>query len=240
MKNLTNEIAQSATNFTAGTYAVTDTIKLTSNLVIPDDVTLIFQGGKFEVAEGCEENITITGSHTCLVAPITTIFGENITVNGTWSIDRAYPQWFASENVSDWSLPINKAIKMKGAGEVFLRNGIYGVKSPIYMNKGIQLIGENIQSMNDNYQDDKLCTRIMPIGRSVGEVFGDNNNPNYMLYINTEPADINVETKDSAYSPYIDQATMVKNIRFVNMQKKGNSYYYTNQKMRVSERWCDI
>lgn len=39
MKNLTKEIAQSATAFTAGTYAVTETIKLTSNLVIPDDIT---------------------------------------------------------------------------------------------------------------------------------------------------------------------------------------------------------
>ena len=128
MTKLTNEIANSTNGLSSGTYVVEDTITLLHDLTIPNDVTLIFQGGKFEtnVASG----ITISGSNTHLEAPICTIFGKGVKVEGSWDIDRAYPQWFDGDRdinnneIIDYSPLINKAITMKHSGEVFLKSGI--------------------------------------------------------------------------------------------------------------------
>ena len=130
--------------FYAGTtYVVEENVTFSLSVVIPENVTLIFQGGKFVVADDCTEEITIIGTNTRLEAPICNIFGKGINVTGSWDIERAYPQWFEIEReiistehimvdsdgndifenfrYDDWSAPINKAIKMKQIGEVFLK-----------------------------------------------------------------------------------------------------------------------
>ena len=61
-----------------------------------------------------------------LQAPISRVFDGTEFV-GHWDMDRAYPQWFADADCDDWSEPINKAIDLKGSGEVFLPAGIYYV-----------------------------------------------------------------------------------------------------------------
>lgn len=53
---------------------------------------MIFAGGKISGTG------TLTGDNTRLIAPITQIFGEDITVDGIWEMDRAYPQWFGARN----------------------------------------------------------------------------------------------------------------------------------------------
>ena len=192
--------------FNAGTtYIVEENVVFSLSVIIPENVTLIFQGGKFVVAEDCMEEITITGSNTRLEAPVCTIFGKGINVVGSWDIDRAYPQWFEIEKevisteyiktdsegnniyenfcYDDWSTPINKAIKMKQIGEVFLKNSDYSIASPIIMNCRIQLVGESSQwgdakkvlqkvvNEETNEVEDKEvyesiygCTRFFPIG----------------------------------------------------------------------------
>ena len=120
------------------TYNITTDITLESDTVIPDNVTLIFQGGKIL----SNTPLTLTGQRTRIVAPICQIFGEDIEVDGSWDIDRAYPQWFGYATYQtpvDYLPPatcrdagpaINKAIKMKQMGEVFLPKGIYVIATP--------------------------------------------------------------------------------------------------------------
>ena len=107
---------------------------------------LVFQGNGM-IEAGC----TLVGNDTVLVAPIAKIFGDGVAVEGSWKIDRAYPQWFYDDSSmtdaekllnADWSGAINSAILMKRTGEVFIPRGDYYVKSPINVRVGINLIGE--------------------------------------------------------------------------------------------------
>ncbi|MBD5315699.1 MAG: hypothetical protein HDS08_06025 [Bacteroides sp.] len=75
-------------------------------------------------------------------APAIQIFDEEIQITGNWHMDRAYPQWFAPENCTNWATPIHKAIAMKRTGEVFLQRGLYKIKRSIHIPYGIQLVGE--------------------------------------------------------------------------------------------------
>ena len=223
MTKLSNEIINSTNGLSSGTYVVEDTITLSHDLTIPEDVTLIFQGGKFVVADDCTEEITIIGTNTRLEAPICTIFGKGINVAGTWNIDRAYPQWFdvgnkieytvydednnpVTEYFYDWSTPINKAINMKHSGEVFLKSGIYGISNSIKISKGIQLMGENSQLISDT--DNSDATTIKP---NSDKNFEDG----YMIHINTPYIYDYNEDRYNNFQ-YIDQSTLIKNICFTN------------------------
>lgn len=215
MIKLTTEIINSTTGLSSGTYVVEDTIELSQDLTIPEDVTLIFQGGKFETTD--ESELTISGSNTRLIAPICTIFGKGINVTGSWDIDRAYPQWFEIEKYinscdspipyDDWSTPINNAIKMKQVGEVFLKNGDYGIAEPIIMSKGIKLLGENTQVIDN---EGNGCTEIFPIAEGTNKFTEE-----YMLYVNSHNVSTNFQ--------YIDRSTIICGIRFTDWHKKISS-----------------
>lgn len=204
MIQLTNTIINSSIGLSSGTYVVEDTITLSQDLTIPEDVTLVFQGGKFTVAEGCTEEITIYGSNTRLEAPICTIFGKGINMEGSWDIDRAYPQWFDGDRdinnneIIDYSPLINKAITMKKSGEVFLKAGTYNIHNSIIMGAGITLCGERGQG-NDN------STEITLNGF----------NGNYVAYVNSK-TDINQNGKviEEAIVNHIGQNTILKNLVF--------------------------
>lgn len=83
------------------TQIITSDILLNEGGYIGENVTLIFQGGMIKINPNLQLQqpsltITITGQHTKIIAPITQIFGDSINVDGTWDIDRAYPQWFGA------------------------------------------------------------------------------------------------------------------------------------------------
>ena len=248
--------------FNAGTtYIVEENVVFSLSVVIPENVTLIFQGGKFVVAEDCTEEITISGTNTHLEAPICTIFGKGINIVGSWDIDRAYPQWFEIEKevvstehimidsegnniyedfpYDDWSTPINKAIKMKQVGEIFLRNGDYSIASPIIMNCRTQLVGEcsqwgdtkkvikkvlneetNEEEDKDVYESIYGCARIFPVGE--GESLYSHE---YLLYVNAE-----TDTKSPVSGmQYIDQSTLIKNICFTDWINKNEFTQHTQK-----------
>lgn len=84
------------------TYVVVPTITgtdknsdvvINGHITLAHNTTLIFAGGKISGTG------TLTGDNTRLIAPITQIFGEDITVDGIWEMDRAYPQWFGQETI---------------------------------------------------------------------------------------------------------------------------------------------
>lgn len=200
----------------AGTYSVEQVLSLGLDVTIENGVTLIFNGGRINASGGSP--IQITGHSTKIVAPIYEIIGAGISIEGTWDIDdRAYPQWFEPESLTkdgqpDSSGPISKALKMKRTGEVFLKSGIYYLTSPIIIKRGVQLVGENSQARPSESE----TTIIRPAGK-VGE---EKYSHDYMLYINSAPND---NGTDQEYFQYIDQATLLKGIRFENTQRHNGA-----------------
>ncbi len=170
------------------TYILTNTIVLTTDLALPENITLIFKGGKFT----SETEIKIKGNNTALVAPITPIFGTKVTPTGKWNIDKAYPQWFepttflsttcfdknatvpntpaewkpATENKIDMADSIQKAINMKESGTVYLIAGSYYITKPIFIPWGITLEGPYSHSYAFNNNNELISATIFPAFKS--------------------------------------------------------------------------
>lgn len=60
-------------------------------LIIPEGCTLDFQGGSFS-------NGTIVGNRTIIQDTLSKIFGLDITIQGTFNLDFARPEWFGAIN----------------------------------------------------------------------------------------------------------------------------------------------
>lgn len=201
-------------------------IVINNHVTLAHGTTLIFAGGKI-TGTG-----TLTGDYTRLVAPITQIFGKDITVDGIWEMDRAYPQWFgarndisnsefwylretckaAGENQPDaatskrkieearnnalkqleaWNVDssdaINKAMKLKHAGEVFLPKGEYAICKTLKVPYGIVLRGE-LADYRLNVGDTQLPAGDYPLG---GNSTPDNLSSYYKLGTVIRPLNTN-------------------------------------------------
>jgi len=190
------------------TQIIAQDITLTSDERVGLNVTLIFQGGKI-LGTG-----NLTGNHTKIIAPACQIFSSGVTVDGTWDIDCAYPQWFGAEakdksvfsdntangweSSTDCSDAINKAIKMKGVGEVFLPCGYYKISNPIIIPIGIQLNGvKGMSLLTDSLLNDSPSRNAREYGDDMamydGTILVADNFINhlsgaetYMVYVNTK------------------------------------------------------
>ena len=228
------------------TYNITTDITLESDTVIPDNVTLIFQGGKIL----SNTPLTLTGQRTRIVAPICQIFGEDIEVDGSWDIDRAYPQWFGYATYQtpvDYLPPatcrdagpaINKAIKMKQMGEVFLPKGIYVIATPVYTQLGIQLIGEKGMDPNSDHPQGttlKLRGTVLQTWKSnQTDALKDSDNV-FMVYINTIPDSTNSITGSTGYKA--GQITTIENMCLYN-RICHSSYIGTEQQVQQQTTAC--
>ena len=196
---------------------------------VPNNVTLIFQGGKITSSQSCR----IVGANTRIIAPIAPIFGDNIEATGSWVIDRAYPQWFGftpltgltnymNDSAPDAGVPINKAIQMKKSGEVFLPKGFYPIQTPIIMYVGIKLVGEFGMGVVE-YDYMHYGTVLQSWKNDQTTPLTDSSN-RYMLYFNSLP-DLDPNTG----KPYIrligpndgsgfkaGQVSEIRNITFYN------------------------
>lgn len=61
-------------------------------VTIPDNCVLQFNGGSIS-------NGTLNGSNTNIIAPIVRIFGDDLTIDGTWRNSEAYPEWYGSDGL---------------------------------------------------------------------------------------------------------------------------------------------
>lgn len=87
-------------------YIIQYDYTMTENITIPENCILKFVGGSIS-------NGTITGQNTCISAELVKIFDTDITLNGTWNIEDAYPEWFGAitdDDSFDCSVPINAVI----------------------------------------------------------------------------------------------------------------------------------
>jgi len=91
------------------TYVVSKDCTISTNLVLPDRISLIFKGGKITVTG------TLTGTRTSIVAPISEIFitSDVTSIDGTWDIDQAYPR-FISCPIRKLKPIVNKVTPLRG------------------------------------------------------------------------------------------------------------------------------
>lgn len=146
------------------TYIVSSIHIVNTTILLASNVTLIFVGGKIT------GNGTLEGNNTVLVAPISQIFSADLNIIGSWIMERAYPQWFGAVagSMDDCSDAINKAIKMKLTGEVFIPRGRYLIRNILHVKYGIQLVGE---SGMENKSERELGTFLV----------ADMNNPSLLV-----------------------------------------------------------
>lgn len=204
------------------TYVITQDIVLTASETIASDVTLIFQGGKIT----SKSAVTLTGNHTKIVAPLGRIFDDNISITGSWDIDRAYPQWFGAvtydsfqnyntaTSVNDAGKAINKAITMKQRGEVFLTKGIYIIATPIILTDGIQLVGE--RGMEPQTNGNFYEGTILQSWKDKSSTITDNNDK-FMIYVNANSNKQRI-TKGDFLS---GQITAIQNVELYNFIPSG-------------------
>lgn len=161
--------------------------------------------------KGIEGVGTIMGQETTLSAPIKPIFGKDVKITGKWKIDRAFPQWFASDNTPNWAQAINRAIAMKGSGEVFLPRGIYTMSTTIHVPFGIKLTGEAGRPEQDKRLNHD-CTIIKP---SQGETHFDGG---YMMTVNVKHGAGETITQEQAQweTAFPIAGTEVSNLYFLN------------------------
>ena len=65
------------------TYVVTTTKTLTSNVILSENITLIFAGGKI-ASNASNTTRILKGNNTHIIAPISLIFEKEIQLDGSW------------------------------------------------------------------------------------------------------------------------------------------------------------
>lgn len=194
------------------TYVVTTNKTLSTNITLAENITLIFAGGRI-----LGSGKTLTGNNTFLIAPITQIFGSDLNIDGSWIMDRAYPQWFGANNKAtsttstslDSATAINKAIILKRVGEVFIPRGEYVIGSSIILKHGIILCGEKARAstqLNQQNTSVNMGTVIRPLNN--GNFTGS-----FMILVNTLGSDPASATWVESYP---DTHTAIKDIYFSN------------------------
>lgn len=186
------------------TYVVTTTKTLTSNVILSENITLIFAGGKI-ASNASNTTRILKGNNTHIIAPISLIFEKEIQLDGSWIMDRAYPQWFGAKNNdenTDSSDAINKAIQFKRVGEVFLPRGQYYINKTINVKVGIILRGEKAytyKDTNNTSQNDYLNqgTIISPRPNSGLSFSG-----NFLVKVNVSGDNPENGTWEYAYTEY--------------------------------------
>ena len=221
------------------TYIIDNDIILTEDLLLPENITLIFQGGMFK----SESEVKVIGNNTALIAPIAPIFGINVSVPGSWLIDCAYPQWFETTTFKftthcsdttnipytrypeDMADSIQKAINMKSSGCVCLIGGDYYITKPLFIPWGISLEGPCAQEYATSTAGRPLAATIYPAVKDLAtEHFScsengdlDGRDPynvfpsDYLIYINSTE---NKEEIDG--NTYSDPFIAIKGITFIN------------------------
>ena len=91
-------------------YVIHDDFILSSNVTIPSNCVLKFDGGSIS-GNGTGKD-TISGANTGIDAGLVKIFNTNITLAGTWNVAEAYPEWFGAvkNTANDSRVAIQKCL----------------------------------------------------------------------------------------------------------------------------------
>jgi len=91
MMNGVNTLTQSMINTPNTIYTIQDDFVLATNITIPANCVLKFEGGSISGA------YTLKGTETFIDANMMQIFGPSVTLAGTWRNNEAYPEWFGAK-----------------------------------------------------------------------------------------------------------------------------------------------
>lgn len=171
---------------------------------------------------------TLTGAFSHIEAPVAQIFGSSLNVNGNWSADRVYPQWFAIPDTDDWSEPINKAVNFMRCGEVFLPRGLYPIKHTINIKTGIHLIGASGNKIG-GYPDADASINFCSVIQATGNISGFSSR--FMITLNAQAGKMPGASWDSTYP---SQGTSIKNLSLSNSPMPFTYYGYTDIPEKVA------
>ena len=143
-------------------YVILYNFTLTSNVTIPADCILEFDGGSISGA------YTLTGTNTGIRAELVKIFNTDVTLAGTWNIINVYPEWFGATGINDDYVAIQKAL-MLGANHtvVFSRGRTYKMSYRAEVFSNTELIIDGVIE-NINYGGFALFSTIVEHGGYTG------------------------------------------------------------------------
>lgn len=102
-----NTLTQSMINQPNTIYIIQYDYELEEDITIPENCLLEFDGGSISGA------FTVTGQNTGINAGLIKIFSTNITLDGSWNVSEAYPEWFGAkgDGITDDTNTIQRTIE---------------------------------------------------------------------------------------------------------------------------------
>jgi len=138
--NGSNTLTQQMLNSANTYYVIQSDYVLNSNITIPSNCALVFEGGSIT---GKGDKAVLTGFNTVLRADPVKIF-EGVSFKGTFAAECTYAEWFFDyKDSKDSYVPITKAIELArcGIGRVKLLKRKYSISNTITLYNDLILEG---------------------------------------------------------------------------------------------------
>ena len=142
-------------------YVIKDSYMINKSFRLPKNCTLIFQGGKI-TGSGVLE-----GNTTYIEASPTKIFGDDLSVAGSWTMKNAYCEWFGGHVANDDNaIPFQKCIDAFNI--LTLNVGVYKIKRTINVTND----GCIISGVSRNHTE---IQKLSPSKESINAIFNISN-----------------------------------------------------------------
>ena len=177
-------------------YVIKYDYELEENITIPEGCILEFDGGSINGA------YTVTGTNTVIEAGLIKIFDVNVTLEGTWYVEAAYPEWFGAISditTADCAPAINKALRFSILGrfhkEVKFQGKRYYCKTHV-----------KIEIPSDYYISGNGHTTLVASGDTMDYLFGRDGSdssdaPGVRIRLSNITFDANYRCKYAVYMP---------------------------------------
>lgn len=150
-----NTLTQAMVNNDNTIYVVQHDFVLGSNITLPANCVLSFEGGSISAKD---KNNTLIGQGTIIESSPVKIFDDNVTLSGKWNIDEPYSEWFGVSLNIDATATINKAL-LAFNKVVLLPNKTYIVNGTINLfGKKCLRIGNNTTILKDANNGDPVIS----------------------------------------------------------------------------------
>lgn len=148
---------------TGAVLRITSDINLTHDVVMPDNCTLIFEGGTIR------GNYTLYGSNTSIIAPPCRIF-NSVNLSGTWNVDKCYVEWWGAigNQETDDTAAIQSAFDSPFEKVIFLSK-VYRISNHLTISRKKSIVG--LRQWNDTSDTPPSTPKlysVTPAGYMIG------------------------------------------------------------------------